>query len=304
LLAGGLLVVAVGGDPTLEPRVRLDAAPSAAVAGSVLVALVAVPLAVLRLGLLRDRDVAAGEALAPGLSGALASLDLALLYDVLLAHRWRRRASVRPVRHRAVGQAALVATDLTRLRRSPQLLVLPALAVVLPYAVAAAGAGRVVLLVAAFAGFVTGLPLLAGLRVLTRTPALLRVLPFGVAESRRLALRVPALVLLLFGLACAPAVDRSVDADGVTATSLGVAVGTAALAAAVRWVTGRPPDYTRPLVSTPAGGVPTNLYGSVVRGFDVLLLATAPLLLSPTSSGAAWSVAVSIGVLAYLTGRR
>jgi hypothetical protein len=72
----------------------------------------------------------------------------------------------------------------------------------------------------------------------------------------------------------------------------------------VRWVTGRPPDYTRPLVSTPAGGVPTNLYGSAVRGFDVLLVTTAPLLLSPTATGALWSVVLSLAVLGYLTGRR
>jgi hypothetical protein len=71
----------------------------------------------------------------------------------------------------------------------------------------------------------------------------------------------------------------------------------------VRWVTGRPPDYTRPLVSTPAGGVPTNLYGSVVRGFDVLLLTTAPLLIFPTANGALFSLIVSFAVLSYLTGR-
>lgn len=68
-------------------------------------------------------------------------------------------------------------------------------------------------------------------------------------------------------------------------------------------MTGRPPDYSAPLVSTPAGGVPTNLYGSILRGVDVALLGTAPMLLSPTTTGALWSLVVAGGVLAYLLGR-
>ena len=50
-------------------------------------------------------------------------------------------------------------------------------------------------------------------------------------------------------------------------------------------MTGRPPDYAKPLVSTPAGAVPTNLYGSVLRGFDVLLVAVTPVLFAPTAGG-------------------
>ena len=68
-------------------------------------------------------------------------------------------------------------------------------------------------------------------------------------------------------------------------------------------MTGRPPDYTRPLVSTPAGGVPTNLYGSVVRGFDILLVTSAPLLFSPSPTGAGISLVLTVIVLGYLTGR-
>jgi hypothetical protein len=89
----------------------------------------------------------------------------------------------------------------------------------------------------------------------------------------------------------------------VDATVLGLTVGACALAGAVRWVTGRPPDYSRPLVSTPAGGVPTNLYGSVVRGFDILLLTAAPMLFAPSVNGAFFSVLLAVAVLSYLTGR-
>ena len=68
-------------------------------------------------------------------------------------------------------------------------------------------------------------------------------------------------------------------------------------------VTGRPPDYGRPLVSTPAGGVPANLYGSALRGFDVALLTGLPLLI-PNSFGATLSVALSGVVLLVLVNRK
>ena len=76
-----------------------------------------------------------------------------------------------------------------------------------------------------------------------------------------------------------------------------------ALAAAVRWVTGRPPDYARPLVSTPAGAVPTNLYGSAFRGFDIALVTSVPLLLAPDGNGATFSIAIALGTLAILVTR-
>ncbi len=49
--------------------------------------------------------------------------------------------------------------------------------------------------------------------------------------------------------------------------------------------------------------MPTNLYGSIVRGFDILLLTTAPVLFSPTGGGAIVSLVLAFGVLSYLVGR-
>ena len=233
----------------------------------------------------------------------MATLDLALVYDVLLAHRWNAHDAVRSRRGGPAGQAALVWCDFSRLRRSPQTLVLLAGAVVLPYAAEAAGSGRVLLLISAFAGFVAGLPLLTGLRVVTRTPSLVRALPFTAASARMSMLVVPATALLLFGLATFPALHVALGTSWARSVELGLTVGACALAAAVRWVTGRPPDYARPLVSTPAGGVPTNLYGSILRGFDILLVTTAPVLFSPTGGGAIVSLVLAFGVLSYLVGR-
>ena len=299
----GLLALA------LRLPVRVGWRPSLLVATGVGLALVVLAVVVLgtaagRLPRLARHQVAPGGRLAPGLSGALATLDLALAYDVVHGHRWHTHLPVRSRRGGPSGPAALVWADVVRVVRTPRTAVLPLAAVVVPYAAQAAGAGRVTLLLAALALFVAGLPLLAGLRVLTRTPSLLRLLPFPASTARRAALAVPAVVLGLAALGSAPALARAEGVDAVTAAVLGLAVGLAALTGAVRWVSGRPPDYSRPLVSTPAGAVPTNLYGSVARGFDVLLLTVAPVLFAPSVDGALVSALLSGAVLSYLLGRR
>ncbi|MFB9314404.1 DUF6297 family protein [Nocardioides plantarum] len=307
LVWGGLLAVALDLTTGVHPP-----EPDAHVVWLVLGVAAAGAFAATAYGLrslprLARRDVSRGGALAPGLSGALSSLDLALAYDVVLEHRWRGHLPVRSRRARRgprTGAAALVRADLTRVRRSPRLLVLPVAAAVVPYAAEAAGAGLVVLLLAPLAGFLAGLPLLIGLRVVERTPSLSRLLPFPSAYAKGAATVVPGAVLLLLGLLCAPVLDTATGAPPGAAVLLGLAVGASSTASAVRWVTGRPPDYGRPMVSTPAGGVPTNLYGSVVRGFDVLVLTTAPLLLLDDPVLAAEiSLLISAVVVAALLGR-
>lgn len=299
---GGLLVLALRAGPVAAPP---DLGPGwvvGLVAG--LIASVALlVVALLRLDRLGRRHVAPGGSLAPGISGALATLDLALAYDVLLGHRWRGHHAVRSRRGGPAGPAVLVWADLTRIRRSPQVVVLLLAAVVVPYAAEAAGAGRVVVLVGTLAGFLVCLPLLAGLRVVTRTTALARAMPFPEQTTRLATLVVPATGMAVFGLGTTVALHGALGATWLQAVGFALTVGLASLAAAVRWVTGRPPDYTKPLVSTPAGGIPTNLYASAVRGFDVLLLATAPLLIWPTPNGAVVSLLVSLGVLSYLVSR-
>lgn len=303
LLCAGLALVSAGGAPALAPPRDLDARWEAALLAAAVAAAATTFLALRRLSGLRDRDVTAGSHLAPGVSGALATLDLALLYDVVVAHRWQRRGSVTVRRGAARGPAALVWTDVVRLRRSPAALLGLLLGLTLPYAVAAVGGGRVTVLVGAAVAFLGGLRLLVGLRVLTRTPSLLRMLPFSVAQTRRLALRTPSVLLAGFGLLVAPALHQAVGGGPADALLLGVATGVSGLAAGARWVTGRPPDYSRPLVSSPAGAVPTNLYGSALRGFDVLVLTTTPMLALPDVTGVAISLVLSLGVLAYLSGR-
>lgn len=303
VLWAALLLLALHRLPELDaPR---SAGPwiGAALAATALTVALAV-LAHRRLPFLHARTVAPGGRLAPGLSGALAALDLALAYDVLLAHHWRRRTTVGVRRGGPRGLAAVVWTDLVRIRRRPVPLVGLAATVVVPYAVAVTGAERVVFLVTTLAGFLAALPLLGGLRVLTRSADLTRMLPFSLGAARWATLAVPGVALLAFGLAGAPAVAGALDVQPGDGFLVGVAVGAVSLAAAVRWVTGRPPDYGRPLVSSPAGAIPTNLYGSALRGVDMWLLTGAPMLLAPGGGGAVVSVVLAMVIVGYLAGRR
>lgn len=302
----GLVLLALGDVPRAAPP--RSAAPPV-VAGIAVLAAVALATGLLarrRLAAMRRERLAGGGALAPGLSGALASLDLALVYDVLVAHRWRGHGVVRSRRggwERPGAVPALVWLDVVRLRRTPSRVVVLAAASVLPYAAATAGAGRVSLLLGALVGFLAGLPFLVALRVVNRTPSIARALPVPDSSSRGATVVVPGVLLGLFGLAGTGAVHEALHVPVADAGLLALAVGGAGLAGAVRWVTGRPPDYTRPLVSTPAGGVPTNLYGSVVRGFDMVLVCTAPMLLLATQTGALLSLGLSAIVVGYLVNR-
>ncbi|TNM36533.1 hypothetical protein FHP29_20605 [Nocardioides albidus] len=253
---------------------------------------------------LRRRDVAPGGVLVPGLGGALATLDLALMFDVLVDHAAGRRAAARPRRGGPQGLAALAWRDVIRIRRHPARLALLAGSLVLPYATAAVGGRVVVVLVEVLVCFVLVVPFLVSLRVLTRSSGMVRMFPTAWGPTRAAAIVVPGVLLVGHGLLSAPALHRTLDRSPGDLALLGVASGVAGLAAGVRWVTGRPPDYARPLVSTPAGGVPTNLYGSVLRGFDIAVLTALPMLLSPTSGGAAVSLVVSVGVVGFLCGRR
>lgn len=251
----------------------------------------------------RDR-LTPGGSLLPSLSGALAGLDLALMYDIVLSSRWRARATVRPVRGGPGGAWALVWRDLVRLRRSAGPLVLLTASLVVPYVAATLGLGVAVPAVAALTAFVSGLGLCSGLRVLARTPGLIRCLPMSATAVRSAGLVVPGAVLLGWGFACAPAIHRAMPpVSWAESLAVGAAVGLGAVAAVARWVTAAPPDYSRPLVSSPAGAIPTTLIGSVARGLDVLLLVTAPLLLARPGPGALASVVLAGIVLAVLLGR-
>jgi len=253
---------------------------------------------------LRVADVAPGGALLPGVGGALASLDLALAFDVVVAHGSRRRGAVTAVRGGPTGVAALMWRDVVRLLRSPGRPLILFAALLVPYAMAAVGGGVVTLVVEVLVCFVLVIPLLVSLRVLARSSGMVRMFPAPLGWTRAAALVVPGALVVAHGALCVFALRQTLDVTPVQAAALGASAGLAGLAAGTRWVTGRPPDYGRPLVSSPAGGVPTNLYGSVLRGFDVAVLGAVPMVLLPTSGGAMLSAGLCLVVVAWLCGRK
>ena len=188
---------------TATGRLALPATPPWAVVAAVaLVVTVAAVVGVVRvaraLPTVSRRVLARTEHLSPSLSGALSSLDLGLMYDVLLARRWGKGAHVTTHRGGPSGWWALVHRDARRVLRSPQpWLVLAGMALV-PYAAASAGTGRATALVVTLGGLVAGPALCSGLRVVTRTDGLARMLPFSHPELRSAHLVVPAAGMLVY----------------------------------------------------------------------------------------------------------
>jgi hypothetical protein len=301
----GLVLIAVSAVPSAPGTGPWDDATGVALAGAATLAAVASLVGAVRSlpRLHRDRLVPGGALLA-SLSGALASLDLALTYDILVARRWLARATVRPVRSGPKGALALAWRDVIRLRRSPAALLVLIGAVVVPYLVLAIDLGPLVVLTGAFAMFVTGLPLCSALRTTSRNPGLIRCFPMSAVRVRSACLAVPAGVLVLWSAAASPAVHAATSPPSWTDSalmSLGMAM--AALTAIARWLLAPPPDYSKMVVSSPAGGIPAGLAWSLLRGLDVLVLLTAPILISPTGNGALVSLALGAIVLPIIVRR-
>ena len=115
---------------------------------------------------------------------------------------------------------------------------------------------------------------------------------------------MPGIVLLIWGIATAPAIHQAMSLNWPDSISLGFTIGLAALTSVARWVTAKPPDYSAPLISSPAGGLPISMIATLFRGFDVVLLLTAPLLLASPSNGALISTVLATFVLSILLNRK
>lgn len=242
--------------------------------------------------------LAASGAFASSLSGALMGLNFALLYDVVLDKTWRDAANVRPRRGFGRGLWAVAHRDVVRLFRSPSRLGVLVASLLVPYFAAILGLGSATAFIAALACFLVGIRLCSGLRVLTRTPGLARCMPFSPAQLRLGASIVPAALLIAWGVAVSPALYHAWPAASRSESwVLGICVGAAALAGVLRWVTAEPPDFGRPMLSTPMGAVPPSLYGALFRGFDAVLVVTAPILVFHGLPAALVSLLLSAGII-------
>jgi hypothetical protein len=263
------------------------------IAVSAVLLVVSLVLAVLRLGRIRRTRLTSGGALVKGISGAFFALDFGLARDIVVERRAVAVGSVKPRRGRGLGRQALVWREWQRLLRFPQPLFMLAVTVVVPFSCDALGMSTLTPVVAALALFGATVPLLGGLRVLTRTGGLQRCLPFSLAQLKISAITVPAVLVAVWALSTTPAYlgfgDGATEHALDEAVLMAVATGAAGLLGAIRWVQAKGPDFSEPMISTPSGAFPPGLMTNVFRGFDICLIATAPMLLgfSPL-----WSLAI------------
>ncbi len=253
------------------------------IAASALVLAASGVLAALRLGQIRRARLLSGGALVSGISGAFFALDIGLARDIVVERRAMERGHVRPKRGKGLGLEAIIWREWQRLWRFPQPLLVLAGTIVVPYACDALGMSTLTPVVAALALFGAMIPLLGGLRVLTRTGGLARCLPFSLARIKLASIAVPAILAGIWSVATTAAYlgfgDGAVQRTVPDASFIAIATAAAGLLAAVRWTQAKGVDFGAPMVASQAGAFPPGLVTNLFRGFDVCLLTTAPLLL-------------------------
>ena len=253
------------------------------IAASLLVLVLSAVLAAIRLGQIRRTRLVGGGALVRGISGAFFALDIGLARDIVVERRAMERGHVRPKRGKGVGLEAIIWREWQRLWRFPQPLLVLAATIVVPYAADALGMSTLTPVFAALALFGATIPLLGGLRVLTRTGGLARCLPFSLARLKLASIAVPAILAAVWAVATTPAYlgfgDGAVQRLVPEASLMAVATAAAGLLAAVRWTQAKGVDFGAPMVASQAGAFPPGLVTNLFRGFDVCILTTAPMLL-------------------------
>ncbi len=251
------------------------------VAGAGLVlGLLAGVIAELRLRNIRRQRLTAGSSLIAGMQGAAFAMDFALVRDILVEDKAKRKGHVRATRGVGLGTTALIMRDVQRLWRNPFPLALWLASMVVPYAVQALGISQLnppisaLVLMGALIGFCNSL------RVLSRTKGLQRCFPFDPGRIKTATMVVPASLALIWGVATAPAfigVLGGEQVSAITGVTSALITAMAGFLATIRWVSAKPADYGGPIVSTGVGALPPGMMFSILRGIDMVALVTLPI---------------------------
>lgn len=252
-----------------------------------------------RLDQIRRARLVSGGALVEGMQGAAFALDLGLMRDILVDRDAAARGNVRPRRGRGLGRAALVWREVQRLGRYPSRLVMLVVSLIVPYAVGALGLAQLNPLLSGAVLMGGIIPLMNSLRVLSRTKGLARSFPFTQQQVRTSLMVVPAVLTLVWVAIVTPAFhglgSGRVLLSWPDAIMYAGVTGIAGLLGAVRWLAAKPVNFSNPMMQTGFGAMPPGLVFNLLRGFDILIITTGPIIIG-------WSPFISLVIagIAYI----
>jgi Family of unknown function (DUF6297) len=270
VLAFGSLATGAG---RADLNSALLAAPSAAVILLAALAVTAAVCCVLGYRALDRIDVSVlrrGQGVWTAGGVAAASMDVFMLTEFLADRRARQAGRVRPARMGSGFAAALARSEWARLRRHRSLAVRAAVAAAVWWGCRPVLHGPALAAVAVVTGYCLVLPFAGTLRQLAANPGL-----GAQFAPRDRWLSVASLGACLLASAAWTAIVMPGLGGGVALAAL-IAVGLTA--AVYRTVTRPPLDYCGPLVPTPFGDLPLDLWRQVFRGpllLAVLTMVTA-----------------------------
>lgn len=262
-----------------EPLEKLSVEFALLVAGAgLLLGIVSAVLAMSRLRRIRRQRLTSGSSLISGMQGAAFALDFALVRDILVEHRARRKGHVRPTRGVGRGVVALIMRDVQRLWRNPAPLATWLGSMVVPYAIQALGVPAVNAPISALILMVALIGFFNSLRVLSRTKGLQRCFPFDPGTVRTATMVVPGVLAFIWAVITTPAFihDFRDPAAAAGAASIAMITGLAGFIGAIRWVSAKPADYSTPMVAVGVGAMPPGMMFSILRGIDMVALITLP----------------------------
>ncbi|MEN3612687.1 DUF6297 family protein [Plantactinospora sp. ZYX-F-223] len=307
LAPSGRFTAAAALGPWAWPQAAADGMSPGALAAVGVAAVGVAALALLRLDRVRLASLAAGGTLAQTVSTGVVTLDLGTAARAVEERRWAGRSPRRTGLPRLPGRFAVLAHDVTALRRSPGRLALAAAALLPPALLAGiAGPGPVLAGTWLLCGFVALGTVTGNARRDRDLPALGRLL--GLSGRALLTGRLVLPVAVGAGWAAGSLALLAGDLPGAGPAwlLLGAVAGPGLAVGALRAARRGAVRHDLPPLVTPMGMVPTGPLHRLVTGVDLGLLCTLPVLLAlgtgdPAGALPAQALASLLGVAGFGT---